>query len=385
MEWIKLGELVDIRKGTKLTEVDNLEDDNAIRMIMIEDLRNDDKIKYVIRNEKNVVVNPKDTIIAWDGANAGLVGFDLEGAIGSTLARLSLKNEKVYPNYFGLYLQSKFREIRDNCTGATIPHVNRNYLVKMKIPLPPINIQKQIVEVLDEAQSIIDNRKDQIKLLDDLIESIFYNMFGDPVKNDKGWEVDFLKNNIHNIDSGWSPNCNSNQAPVDKWGILKLSAVTGKIYNSSKNKELPEGIEPKEQNEVKVGDLLITRKNTPDLVGDSCYIFETRNKLMLPDTIFRINTKDTINKLFLLFLLNNKTYKYRIKGLASGSAKSMSNISKEKLKKIEILFPPIQLQNQFAAKVEVIQKQKQLLEDSLKLLEDNYNNLMQRAFKGQLF
>lgn len=63
------------------------------------------------------------------------------------------------------------------------------YLKHLLYIIPPINTQKQIVEVLDQAQSLIDKRKEQINLLDDLIESIFYDMFGDPVKNNKGWEV----------------------------------------------------------------------------------------------------------------------------------------------------------------------------------------------------
>lgn len=157
MEWIELGKLVNIRKGTRLIEA--LNEENSVRMIMIEDLRNDDNFKYAENNDKNILVNKNDVVIAWDGANAGTIGYNLEGAIGSTLARISIKKENIKSQYLGAFLRSKFREIRDNCTGATIPHVNRPHLIAMKIPVPPIEIQKQIVEVLDEAQKLIDNRK----------------------------------------------------------------------------------------------------------------------------------------------------------------------------------------------------------------------------------
>lgn len=290
-------------------------------------------------------------------------------------------------DYFYYVLISEvFQEQKNKYSkGATQKAINNTGLKKIKIPVPPIETQKQIVEALDKAQKLIDARKEQIKLLDDLIESIFYDMFGDPVKNDKGWEVTALKKHIMNIESGWSPKCNSGNATIGKWGVLKLSAVTGCNYDFTENKELPDNIEPKEEYEVKLGDLLITRKNTPQLVGDACYIFNTQNKLMIPDTIFRINTKSSVDKFFLLHLINNNKFKYKIKGLASGSAKSMSNISKQKLENLEIPIPPLPLQNQFAQKVEAIESQKQVMEQSLKLMEDNYKNLMQRAFKGELF
>ena len=93
--------------------------------------------------------------------------------------------------------------------------------------LPPIKIQKKIVEVLDEAQKLIDNRKKQIKLLDDLIESIFYDMFGDPVKNDKGWEVKKLGELTSKIGSGSTPR--GGESSYKKEGISLIRSMN--IYD----------------------------------------------------------------------------------------------------------------------------------------------------------
>ena len=146
-------------------------------------------------------------------------------------------------DYFYYVLISEvFQEQKNKYSkGATQKAINNTGLKKIKIPVPPIETQKQIVEALDKAQKLIDARKEQIKLLDDLIESIFYDMFGDPVKNDKGWEVTALKKHIMNIESGWSPKCNSGNATIGKWGVLKLSAVTGCNYDFTENKELQIG------------------------------------------------------------------------------------------------------------------------------------------------
>src|SRR5690606_38453555 len=89
------------------------------------------------------------------------------------------------------YLCYVFNNTKPNTliNDLSYPSIRLGDISKMKILVPPIEIQKQIVEVLDEAQKLIDHRKRQIELLDDLIASLFYDMFGDPVKNVKGWEV----------------------------------------------------------------------------------------------------------------------------------------------------------------------------------------------------
>lgn len=287
---------------------------------------------------------------------------------------------------FLYYFMNKYISVlRNNSIGGVIKYIKLGDLTETQIPLTPIQTQKKIVEVLDKAQELIDARKQQIKLLDDLIQSVFYDMFGDPVMNPKGWKEDLFQSCIFKIDSGWSPKCYSNEAPTNKWGVLKLSAVTGGKYRYGQNKELPEDVEPKAQCEVKKGDLLLTRKNTLELVGDCCYVFETPEKLLLPDIIFRINVTPLVNKIFLWKLFSNEIFKTTITSLASGSAASMPNISKAKLKNLKIVLPPIDLQNQFAQIVRQIENQKQLMQQSLTEMENNFNNLMQRAFKGELF
>ena len=374
MEWIELGKLVNIRKGTKLIEIDNKI--NSVRMIMIEDLRSDENIKYAIIDDKNILVNKEDLIIAWDGANAGLVGFNLEGAIGSTLARLQLKDKRIYPIYLGLHLQYKFQEIRDNCTGATIPHVNRTHLTKLKIPVPPIEIQKQIVEVLDEAQKLIDNRKEQIKLLDDLIQSIFYNMFGDPVDNNKKWEVKKL-GELSDIVRGASPR------PIGKYlggnvPWIKIGDATkgSDIYlYDTKEKIIEEG--KKKSRFLKKGSLIFA--NCGVSLGFARII--TFDGCIHDGWLALRDIDGKLNKIFLLKTLNSYTDYFR----AIAPDGTQPNLNTTIVKNFEIPIPPIQLQNQFAEKVELIEKQKELLQESLKLMEDNYNSLVQRAFKGELF
>ena len=104
----------------------------------------------------------------------------------------TLKNKKDLSKDYLYYIliSEYFQNEKDKyCSGATQKAINNTNLKKIKIPVPPMKTQEKIVEVLDQAQALIDKRKEQIESLDQLIESIFYTMFGDPVRNEKGWEV----------------------------------------------------------------------------------------------------------------------------------------------------------------------------------------------------
>ncbi len=185
MSWpkVKLESLVKISKGKKHSLSER---PTSTRYIQIDDLRNDDLIKYT-NDEAGVFVKKRDVIIAWDGANAGTIGYGLEGLIGSTLAKLSIVNPEVDTEYLARFLQSKFREIRDNCTGATIPHVSRAHLISLEIPFPSLKEQKRIAAILDKADTTRRKRQQAIQLADDFLRSVFLDMFGDP--ETKGWEI----------------------------------------------------------------------------------------------------------------------------------------------------------------------------------------------------
>ena len=179
----RLEELVNITKGKK----QNLSDAKTpTRYIQIDDLRNDDLIKYTA-DDVGTFVGEGDVIIAWDGANAGTVGYGLNGLIGSTLARLTIINIEVNAEYLARFLQSKFKEIRGNCTGATIPHVSKPHLLSLEIPLPPLDEQKRIAAILDKADSLRRKRKEAIDLADEFLGAVFLDMFGDSAG--QGWEL----------------------------------------------------------------------------------------------------------------------------------------------------------------------------------------------------
>ncbi|MDP4145782.1 MAG: restriction endonuclease subunit S [Bacillota bacterium] len=290
-------------------------------------------------------------------------------------------NKTVLDVKYLYYFMSKHVDVlRRNSVGGVIKYIKLGDLTEQMIQLPPIKTQRKIVEALDKAKSLIDVRKEQIRLMDKLIKSRFIEVFGNPVTNSKGWIVEELSKCLINIENGKSFVCENYSRKGEHPAILKLSAVTYGIYNSSENKALTDEDMFVESVEVKKGDLLFTRKNTPELVGMSAYVYETSPNLMMPDLIFRLNTNEKCNKVYLWKLINHDLFRENIKALSNGSAKSMSNISKQRLMSLKIQIPPIELQNQFADFVNQVDKLKFEAQNSLEELNISYKALLQAYF-----
>ena len=214
------------------------------------------------------------------------------------------------------------------------------------------------MKLMDIIEQIIHQRKQELQRLDELIQARFVEMFGDPVSNTKGWKRVIIDECVDSIENGKSFVCDSMARIGEEPAILKLSAATYGVYKPEENKAIINESDFIEGAEVHSGDLLFTRKNTPELVGMAAYVFMTPKKLMMPDLIFRINTKQNCRKIYLWKLINHELFRSQIQNLASGSAKSMSNISKERLGKLHICLPPLDLQIEFEKFVVQINKSK---------------------------
>ncbi|MBS5787676.1 MAG: restriction endonuclease subunit S [Clostridioides difficile] len=373
MEYVKIGDIYSIFKGKKVNQIYGLNDD-LIRYIQIDDLRNDDNIKYCENNDKYVISKRNDIIIAWDGANAGTVNYGLEGAIGSTLALLKSKDESFSAEYVGKFLQSKFKYLRDRCTGATIPHIQKDSLIGLEIPKFEIEVQEKIAYTLDKAWELVEKRKEQIKELDELIQSVFYDMFGDLNINKKRWNTK-LFDEVAVIDTKMIKDFGEYEN-VYHIGIENIEKNTGKIVNLSKVKDL----DLKSGKYLFTEDHIIYSKIRPNL-----------NKVALPnftglcsaDSYPILVHKVKCNRIYFTYLLRSDYFINYILKLSSRT--NIPKVNKSQLIGFKPIIPPIELQDKFADIVQNIEKQKEILQLSLKELEDNFNSLMQKAFKGELF
>ncbi|WP_078842299.1 restriction endonuclease subunit S, partial [Streptococcus pneumoniae] len=190
MKKVKLGEVLSLKKGKKATVLAE-QTTLSQRYIQIDDLRNNNNLKFTESLNMTEAL-PDDILIAWDGANAGTVGYGLSGAVGSTITVLK-KNErykeKIISDYLGVFLESKSQYLRDHSTGATIPHLNKNILLDLQLELLGIEEQENIICILNTIKRLITKRKFQLDELNLLVKSRFNEMFGDVILNEKEWKV----------------------------------------------------------------------------------------------------------------------------------------------------------------------------------------------------
>ncbi|MEV8395821.1 MULTISPECIES: restriction endonuclease subunit S [unclassified Streptomyces] len=278
------------------------------------------------------------------------------------------------------------RDVTRFITGSTRAKLTKGGAARIPVPFPTITQQQHIAQVLDQVDVLRVKRREALAYLDELAQSIFLDMFGDPVENPSGWDRLPLAGLLDRIDSGKSPVCLDRPAVGEEWGVLKLGAVTRCVYRPAENKALPEGAGRGIENEVRVGDLLFSRKNTIELVGAVAYVRETRDRLLIPDLIFRLVPKRDarIDKVYLHGLLTYPSKRGKVRSLASGSAASMSNISKAKLLNLECEMPPLELQTEYASRVNKIETVKSSHLAHLAELDALFSSLQHRAFRGEL-
>ena len=282
--------------------------------------------------------------------------------------------------YLYFFMDKYLETLRSQSIGGVIKYIKLGNLTEADIFIPSIERQREIVQILRKSRELISLRKQQLAKLDELVKARFVEMFGNPSNNSLGFPYEPLSNCLLSIENGKSFVCSNDMRQEENPAILKLSAVTYGVYQQDENKAILDSSMFVKSAEVHKGDLLFTRKNTPELVGMCAYVNDTAPNLMMPDLIFRLNTNEKINKIFLWKLINHEFFRGKIQNIATGSAKSMSNISKERLEKLAIILPPLHLQNDFAALVERVDQQKQTIQQSLEKLELLKKALMQEYF-----
>ena len=242
------------------------------------------------------------------------------------------------------------------------------------------------MKLLDEADELRKLRTEADRRTSEFIPALFHDMFGDPITKSPRWVRKTFSDLLDGIDSGWSPSCHDRPAQPGEWGVLKLGAVTTNSYLDTETKGLPESFAPRSELEVRVGDVLFTRKNTQELVAACAFVFETGPKLLLSDLIFRFRLKSgaELNPVFLWGLLTVPSKRKQVQSLAGGSAGSMPNISKGRLLTLPIECPPLTSQMEFARRVTGIRELEAAQAASGRRLEELFQSLLDRAFKGEL-
>ncbi len=277
-------------------------------------------------------------------------------------------------NKFFYYFCLTYNFLKHN-KATTLPSLTKTDLLKIKIPLPPLPEQKKIAEILDAADSLRQKDQQLIDHYNTLSQSLFLDMFGDPVTNPMGWEnVRF--ENVGTLDRGKSKHRPRN-APELLGGIHPL-IQTGDVANCggyiSEYKSTYSDFGLKQSKMWDAGTLCITIAaniaKTGILAFDACF----------PDSVVGFINNERSNIEFIKYWMS---FLQKILEDSAPMA-AQKNINLRILRELEIPLPPIKLQNQFGERIIDIGKQKEQAQASLQKSEDLFNSLLQRAFKGEL-
>jgi type I restriction enzyme S subunit len=339
---------------------------------------------YTTRKVKDeLVVKEGDLLVSWSATLDVYRWSGPRGLLNQHIFKV-LPKLGVDPGYLYFALKSVITELESKTHGSTMKHVVRGDFENTRIHLPDIKEQRCIVDLLSRAEGIVRLRREAQRKAAELIPAIFIDMFGDPVTNPKGWPVAKLGELLSSIDSGHSPKCSDRHRGVDEWGVLRLGAVSRCEYDEHQHKTLPRDIVPDSSIEVKSGDLLLSRKNTAELVGASAYVWATGGRVLLPDLIFRLQLVEAapVNAIYLWKLLTTDAKRSALTRLATGSAGSMPNISKERLRTLPVEVPSPELQMKFADLVKEVRSIGQQQQAAIEKAEAVFASLLADAFLG---
>lgn len=377
-QFVKLGEVCDFQGGSQPPKSEHIHEKKPgyIRFIQIRDFESDDYLTFIPIDKKNKICQEDDVLIARYGASIGKILTGLSGAYNVALIKCIPDEKRLQKRFLYYYLNtSKIQKfIQSRSKRSAQEGVDPKELKQQLIYLPSLETQNRIVYVLDKAQELIDKRKAQIEALDQLTQSVFLEMFGDLRTNQKGWKIVELSEVVQ-VDANLVDDI-TNYVNYPLVGIDNIEKNTGNLIN----------IKTVGESDVKGSKYFFSREHIlyskirPYLNKVASPSFEG---LCSTDAYpLKIN-KEKANKQFILNILRSKDFvSYAVK---HSKGANIPRIDQKQLLNYKTILPDLNTQNQFENIVKKIEIQKEIIKKSLRELENTFNSLMQRAFKGELF
>ncbi len=335
------------------------------------------KVSQEVSKQHRLNLLPKHSIIfAKSGMSATknrIYILKEEAYFVSHLAAI-LPNENIDMNYLSkfLYWYNPTNLILDEA----YPSIRLEDINNLEIPLPPLPQQQKIANILDAVDSLRQNDKALIAKYDELTQALFLDMFGDPVSNPKGWEK-LMLGEISKISSGSTPSRENESYYVGEIPWVKTGEVNSTVIYDTSEKISEEALTNSSCKLYPKGSLIIAmygQGKTRGQIG-MLGIDATTNQAC---GVIPPSDKMNFNFLFELLQLNYED----LRSLGRGG--NQPNLNSALLKSYEVINPPLELQNQFAVRVEIIEEQKAIAQKSLEKSESLFNSLLQRAFKGEI-
>lgn len=344
-----------------------------------------DNVRYITPEEfefenKRTNIQPGDVLITIVGTigrilvvNENHPKFTLQRSVGVLKPKMDIVN----PKFLSYCLKSNDfqRKLFRGSRGVAQKGIYLKELRKLKIPLPPLPTQKKIAALLDEADQLRRLNQQILEKYDALTQAVFLEMFGDPVRNEKGWEKIVLEK-LSKITSGSTPSRKNQDYYKGNIPWVKTGEVNGTLILDSEEKISKEALENSSCKLYPKGSIIIAMYGQGKTRGQIGIlgIEATTNQACA------VIPPSELMDFHYLFYLLKMSYE-NLRSLGRGG--NQPNLSTGLLKKFEVINPPINYQTQFATRIQNIEQQKSLAQAALKKSEDLFNALLQQSFSGK--
>lgn len=375
---VSLTDICDFQGGTQPPKDEWIDQpaQGYVRMLQIRDFTQSGKnyIEYVKDTGKLKTCIEDDILIGRYGASIGKILTGLAGAYNVAIVKTIPDEKVVNKKYLYWYLNSQYfqRFISNVGSRAAQAGFNKNDLGAAQIPLVDKERQEEICEVLEKANKLISLRKQQLAKLDELVKARFVEMFGDPIRNEKGWNTytlaemcDGIGDGLHGTpeydENGEYPFINGNNLIS---GIIQINPSTKKV-----NKKTYE----KHYIKISQNAILLSINGTLGRIA-----FYNSEQVMLGKSACYCNLRDEVNRIFVYNIMKTDAFARYLEDNATKS--TIKNVGLKAIREYRLIMPPIPLQNQFSSFVERVDQQKQTVQQSLEKLEFMKKALMQEFF-----
>ena len=348
------------------------------------------KEEFIIPNEKKL--HKGDIFICMSNGSTqhlGKVAFidkDMDYAFGGFMGVIHPDNTTIYPKYaFYACLSSEYRRfLASILNGININNLKWSDLSNLQIPIPPLQEQERIVAELDLLTEIIDKQKQQLKELDNLAQSIFYDMFGNPVQNEKGWKMKPLKKISSLIVNGNTPKGGESVYVSDGIMFFRSQNVWRNRIDYEDVAFIDADTNAKMQKSVlHRNDILITktgRINTENSSLGRAALYEGETGAAnINGHVYLIRLNEGVSHQFVLRILIGTEYRDYIRSVCVGGI-DKRQINKEHVEEFPIILPPLELQESFAKKIQSIESQKQSINRSIAESQKLFDYTMDKYF-----
>lgn len=333
------------------------------------------------------IAHPGDILLSVRAPVGALNMADRTYGIGRGLCAITPKS--CDGRFLWWWLHTQREHMNSVSTGATYRAITSDDVGSLMFPEMPISEQRRISDYLDAQTAHVDrlsSLQQEMSLRLEERDGALLDLAIDDQITRSGTVP--LRRFIWSVDQGVSPQCESVPAGDDEWGVLKVSCLRPGVFNPTENKRLPDQVEPDRRSEVREGDLLITRANTPQLVGSTAVVGKVRRRLLLPDKIFRVRLVQELDPEYVATLARGSRIRALCSAGSNGASSSMANIRFEEIKDWPIPAIPLTDQHRLVGRIagsrEQVSSLRSAIEHQIRLLAERRQALITAAVTGRM-